>query len=74
MNVNEHEGKLSVTAEESPQPKNMNVLVGNIPLPANRFLVDLNDALSAQCSLTHDPDAFWNMDGEYDLIHLHFLQ
>lgn len=48
------------------------VLVANIPLPANRFLVDLNTALKQRCDLTHSSDAFWNMEGEFDVIHLHF--
>jgi hypothetical protein len=50
----------------------MRLLVANIPLPYNRFLVDLNDALSRHCDLTHSSDAFWNMEGEYDVVHLHF--
>jgi hypothetical protein len=50
----------------------MRVLVANIPLPANRFLVDLNAALSVHCDLEHSSDAFWNMQGDYDLVHLHF--
>lgn len=50
----------------------MRVLVANIPLPTNRFLVDLNAALSAHCDLEHSSDAFWNMQGDYDLVHLHF--
>ena len=44
------------------------VLVANIPLPANRFLVDLNTALKQRCDLTHSSDAFWNMEGEFDVI------
>lgn len=50
----------------------MRVLVANIPLPGNRFLVDLNAALSAHCDLEHSSDAFWNMKGDHDLVHLHF--
>lgn len=50
----------------------MNVLVANIPLPHNRFLVDLNAELQMKCTLTHDSDAFWRMEGKYDAIHLHF--
>lgn len=50
----------------------MRVLVANIPLPANRFLVDLNEALSAHCAVDHSSDRFWSMEGTYDVVHLHF--
>ncbi len=50
----------------------MRILVANIPLPTNRFLVDLNDALSKHVEITHDADLFWNMQGDFDLVHLHF--
>jgi hypothetical protein len=50
----------------------MRVLVASIPLPANRFLVDLNSELANLCDLVHSSDAFWNMDGNFDVIHLHF--
>ena len=50
----------------------MRVLVANIPLPLNRFLVDLHAALSAECDLIHSSDDFWEMRGEYDVVHLHF--
>jgi glycosyltransferase involved in cell wall biosynthesis len=50
----------------------MRTLVANIPLPANRFLVDLNAALERHMDLTHDHEAFWNMIGDYDVVHLHF--
>ncbi len=50
----------------------MRILVANIPLPQNRFLVDLNAAFQKHADLTHDHEAFWNMVGEYDIVHLHF--
>jgi hypothetical protein len=50
----------------------MRALVANIPLPHNRFLVDLNSALKRRVDLTHDHEAFWNMKGDYDIVHLHF--
>ncbi|MFO1000102.1 MAG: hypothetical protein U0936_07185 [Planctomycetaceae bacterium] len=50
----------------------MRLLIANIPLPSNRFLVDLNDALAKHVTLTHDEKMFWNMQGEFDVIHLHF--
>jgi glycosyltransferase involved in cell wall biosynthesis len=50
----------------------MRVLVANIPLPANRFLVDLNSELGKICELVHDSEAFWKMQGDYDVVHLHF--
>ena len=48
------------------------VLVANIPLPSNRFLVDLNGALAGMCDLTHSADQFWSMQGDFDVVHLHF--
>lgn len=48
------------------------VLVANIPLPGNRFLVDLNGAIGELCDLEQSSDAFWAMTGEYDVVHLHF--
>lgn len=57
---------------ESTPAQSLRVLVANIPLPANRFLVDLNEALSETCAVEHSSDAFWSMQGEYDVVHLHF--
>jgi glycosyltransferase involved in cell wall biosynthesis len=50
----------------------MRVLVANIPLPTNRFLVDLNAGLSLRVGLLHSSDVFWRMEGDFDVIHLHF--
>ena len=50
----------------------MRILVANIPMPSNRFLVDLNGALAALCDLTHNADQFWAMQGDFDVVHLHF--
>ena len=50
----------------------MRVLVANIPLPNNRFLADLNEALSRATSLVHSHEHFWAMSGDYDIVHLHF--
>lgn len=50
----------------------MRILVAQIPMPQNRFLTDLNAEISRNCELEHDCDAFWNMVGQYDIIHLHF--
>ena len=50
----------------------MRVLVANIPLPHNRFLRDLNGALERHCEVVHASDEFWDMNGEYDVVHLHF--
>ena len=50
----------------------MRVLVANIPLPQNRFLVDLNQKIGRQTDLTHDEKLFWNCQGEFDVLHLHF--
>jgi glycosyltransferase involved in cell wall biosynthesis len=50
----------------------MRILVANIPLPQNRFLVDLNSALALHAEVVHDHEAFWNRAGEFDIVHLHF--
>jgi len=50
----------------------LRVLVAQIPMPTNRFLVDLNAELSKGCDITHSSDDFWEMRGEFDVIHLHF--
>jgi len=50
----------------------MRVLVAQIPMPCNRFLVDLNSELAKHCEVAHDSDAFWDMKGDYDVVHLHF--
>jgi glycosyltransferase involved in cell wall biosynthesis len=50
----------------------MRVLVAQIPMPRNRFLVDLNAELAKRCELTHDCDAFWQMTGGHQVVHLHF--
>lgn len=56
---------------EPPAPL-LRVLVANIPLPANRFLHDLNASLRSRCTLVHSSDAFWQMQGSFDIVHLHF--
>jgi len=50
----------------------MRVLVAQIPMPNNRFLVDLNAELSRHCELVHSSDVFWEMQGSFDVVHLHF--
>lgn len=50
----------------------MRILVANIPLPANRFLVDLNASMQRSAAVVHDHEAFWNMEGDYNIVHLHF--
>src|SRR6185312_8119902 len=50
----------------------LRVLVANIPLPFNRFLVDLNEAVGQRCALDHSCDRFWEMQGSYDIVQLHF--
>lgn len=50
----------------------MRLLVAQIPMPQNRFLVDLNAELTKHCELIHSSDGFWSMEGDYDVIHLHF--
>lgn len=49
------------------------ILVGNVPLPHNRFLVDLHAAMEADnVEVVHSHEVFWSMEGEYDAVHLHF--
>lgn len=50
----------------------MRVLVANIATRRNRFLGDLNEALSNFCDVTHSSDEFWNMTGRYDVVHMHW--
>jgi glycosyltransferase involved in cell wall biosynthesis len=50
----------------------LRVLVANIPLPSNRFLIDLNRELEKHCELVHSSDTFWNMNDTFDVVHLHF--
>lgn len=52
-----------------PAPR---VLVANIPLPGNRFLTDLNEAIGANHEVVHSSDAFWDVEGAFDVVHLHF--
>lgn len=46
--------------------------MANIPLPGNRFLVDLNGALDQSALIVQDHQLFWDMHGDFDLVHLHF--
>jgi glycosyltransferase involved in cell wall biosynthesis len=50
----------------------MKILVAQIPMPENRFLIDLNTELAEHCQIHHSSDDFWDMKGEFDVIHLHF--
>ena len=61
-----------MSSPERGKVADMKILVGSIPMPMNRFLVDLNQALSTRSELTHDANAFWDMQGEFDVVHLHF--
>ncbi len=55
-----------------PEPLMLRVLVAQIPMPLNRFLVDLNAELANRCRLHHSSDDFWSMSGDRDVVHLHF--
>ncbi len=50
----------------------MRLIVANIPLPHNRFLVDLNAILGRRLDLVHAHESFWRMEGAADVVHLHF--
>jgi len=52
--------------------KSPRVLVAQIPMPLNRFLVDLNEEIGKHCSIHHSSDDFWEMRGDFDIVHLHF--
>jgi len=54
------------------ETKRLRVLVAQIPMPQNRFLVDLNAEISKECLVHHSSDDFWEMRGEFDIVHLHF--
>ncbi|WP_309400655.1 glycosyltransferase [Cerasicoccus maritimus] len=51
----------------------MKILVANIPLPGNRFIVDLHEALEEQSiEIEYSHETFWNMQGDFDVVHYHF--
>ncbi len=50
----------------------MKILTANIPLPQNRFLVDLNAEIARGSDIVHDEKLFWNQHGDFDVVHLHF--
>ncbi len=51
----------------------MNILVANIPLPGNRFIVDLHEALEQRgVKIEFSHEAFWARQGDFDVVHLHF--
>lgn len=50
----------------------MKVLIAQIPMPENRFLIDLNTEIGRTCQIHHSSDDFWNMQGDFDIVHLHF--
>lgn len=51
----------------------MKILVANIPLPTNRFLVDLHAAMEGLgIDLEQSHEKFWEQTGDYDVVHLHF--
>ena len=54
--------------------KKTSIPVANTPLPANQFLVDLNASLSRHVDLLQDHEALWNMQGECDVVLLHYLE
>ncbi|GHB92059.1 glycosyltransferase [Cerasicoccus arenae] len=51
----------------------MKILVANIPLPGNRFLVDLHEAMEKNdVTIVHSHETFWNQEGDFNVVHLHF--
>lgn len=71
MTTNEPDMKDAVTPESSVNDKGIRMLCAQIPMPQNRFLVDLNNSLEKSCSITHSSERFWNMEGDYDIVHIH---
>ena len=44
----------------------MKVLIGMIPMPRNRFLIDLKGGLAGEgCEIVHDHEVFWVQLSEY---------
>jgi len=51
----------------------MNILVANIPLPGNRFIIDLHEALEKQrVNIEFSHETFWEQRGDFEVVHLHF--
>jgi hypothetical protein len=50
----------------------MKVLIACIPTPKNRYLLDLKIGLEAYAYVVWDEKEFWNMENEYDVIHIHW--
>lgn len=52
--------------------RKLRVLIAQIPMPQNRFLVDLNREIEKDCEIHHSSDDFWNMRDDFEIVHLHF--
>jgi len=50
----------------------MRILVGTVDMDRNRFFRDLNTELARKTQLNRSSDDFWEMRGEYDVVHLHY--
>ena len=50
----------------------MRVLEAAIPQNHNRYFADLCNALSERCSLVHDHEVFWDAEGDFDIVHIHW--
>jgi glycosyltransferase involved in cell wall biosynthesis len=56
---------------QSIQPS-MRILVACIPMPFDRFISDLNQALGQYAEIVYDWSAFWERRGGFDAVHIHF--
>lgn len=50
----------------------MKILIACIPTPGNRYLIDLKKGLEAYATVVWDADAFWNCEGDFDVVHIHW--
>lgn len=50
----------------------MNILIACIPNPANKYMADLMEGLETFATVTWDYTEFWEMQNDYDVIHIHW--
>lgn len=50
----------------------MKILFACIPVPGNRFMIDLKDGLESFATVTWNFEEFWSMENMYDIIHIHW--
>lgn len=50
----------------------MKILIACIPVPQNKFMTDMVDGLESFATVTWDFKEFWNMQNDYDIVHIHW--